>query len=195
MPHVQKVLDAPHVAGLTANPRKRSPAYGETEYLGYTIGRGIIKPQDTKLKAIQDWPSPVSRREVKSFVGLPNYYVCFAPNVSNLIAPITDLTTKRQSQMVKWSQRAEKAEGLVFPPSSGSPRLQQGVCCSGRRLRGGSWGSTLPGTERGGELHPLRYFNISCQFITIFHPVGIYFASTSWRLLSNHILYIAYCSL
>ena len=54
LPQVQMVLDAPRAAGLTANPSKCRLAYCETKYLRYTIGRGLVKPQDAKLQAIQD---------------------------------------------------------------------------------------------------------------------------------------------
>ncbi|XP_073727643.1 uncharacterized protein [Misgurnus anguillicaudatus] len=106
---VQKVLDSLREAGLTANPKKCKIAYGETEYLGYTIGRGVVQPQEAKVGAIQNWPRPQTKRQVKSFLGLANYYRRFVPNFSSLVAPITELTTNRYSRMVKWSKEAEEA--------------------------------------------------------------------------------------
>ena len=106
---VQKVLEALREAGLTANPSKCKLAYSETKYLGYTIGRGLVKPQEAKLRAIQDWPRPVTKRQVKSFIGLANYYRRFVPNFSDLVAPLTDLTAKKLPRMMKWSREAEEA--------------------------------------------------------------------------------------
>ena len=97
LPRVQKVLDSLRQAGLTANPKKCKLAFSETNYLGYTIGRGLIKPQEAKLRAIQDWPRPVTKRQVRSFLGLNSYYRRFINHYSTLAAPLTDLTTKKHS--------------------------------------------------------------------------------------------------
>ncbi|XP_063054453.1 uncharacterized protein LOC134448729 [Engraulis encrasicolus] len=73
LPRVQAVLDSLRDAGLTANPKKCKLAFSETNYLGYTIGRGLVKPQEAKLRAIQDWPQPITKRQVRAFLGLAGY--------------------------------------------------------------------------------------------------------------------------
>ena len=55
-------------AGLTANPKKGWLCLQEAEYLGYTIGRGYVKPQMKKVEAIQDWPRPLTKKQVCTFV-------------------------------------------------------------------------------------------------------------------------------
>lgn len=84
---VQKVLDSLRETGLTANPQKCKIAYSKTEYLDYTIGRGLVQPQETKVGAIQNWPRPQTKRQVKSFLGLANYYRRFVLNFSSLEIP------------------------------------------------------------------------------------------------------------
>lgn len=71
---VQKVVDSLREVGLTANPKKCKLAFSETNYPGYTIGRGLVKLQEAKINAIQDWPRPSTKTQVKSFLGLANYY-------------------------------------------------------------------------------------------------------------------------
>ncbi|XP_077940891.1 uncharacterized protein LOC144385036 isoform X6 [Gasterosteus aculeatus] len=63
LPRVQAVIDSIRDAGLTANPKKCRLAFSETNYLGYTIGRGLVKPQEAKLRAIQDWPQPITKKQ------------------------------------------------------------------------------------------------------------------------------------
>ncbi|CAM2113820.1 unnamed protein product [Caretta caretta] len=53
---VEAVLDTLRHAGLTANPTKCAIGLTEARYLGYIVGRGVVKPQLTKLEAIQNWP-------------------------------------------------------------------------------------------------------------------------------------------
>lgn len=83
MNQVQAVVDALRKAGLTANPIKCKLGWTEMEYLGYTIGRGNVKPQERKLEAIQKWPQPVNKKQVKAFLGLAGYYILSLP--SNII--------------------------------------------------------------------------------------------------------------
>lgn len=67
---VSSVLQALREAGLTANPTKCRLGLRDAEYLGYTIGRGCVKPQGKKVEAIQDWPRPLTKKQVRTFVGL-----------------------------------------------------------------------------------------------------------------------------
>ena len=113
LPRLEKVLESIREAGLTANPKKRKLAYSETNYLGYTIGRGLVKPQEAKLAAIQKWPQPLTKKQVRSFLGLANYYRRFIPEFAGIAAPLTELTTKKHLRMVKWSLEAEEAFGNI----------------------------------------------------------------------------------
>ncbi|XP_042579392.1 serine protease FAM111A-like [Cyprinus carpio] len=51
-------------AGLTANPRKCHLALSEAKYLGYQVGRGLIRPQDKKVEAIHAAPRPETKTQV-----------------------------------------------------------------------------------------------------------------------------------
>lgn len=64
---VQAVLNSLRKAGLTANPKKCSLGLEEARYLGYIIGRGVIKPQVNKIEAIQGWPRPSTTKQVRAF--------------------------------------------------------------------------------------------------------------------------------
>uniref|UniRef100_A0A8C5CZT0 ribonuclease H n=1 Tax=Gadus morhua TaxID=8049 RepID=A0A8C5CZT0_GADMO len=68
---VSAVLQALREAGLTANTKKCQLGLQEAEYLGYTIRRGCVKPQMKKVEAIQDWPRPLTKKQVRTFWGLP----------------------------------------------------------------------------------------------------------------------------
>ncbi|XP_063041160.1 uncharacterized protein LOC134436063 [Engraulis encrasicolus] len=120
---VQAVLNSLREAGLTANPKKCRLAFGETNYLGYTIGCGLVKPQEAKVKAIRDWPRPITKKQVRSFLGLANYYRRFIANFATIAAPLTDLTTKRHSRMVKWNPSAEDAFVALKQALCSSPVL------------------------------------------------------------------------
>ena len=82
-------------AGLTANtPPKCRLGLEETSYLGYQVRRGNVRPQESKVAAIRDWPRPTSKKLVKSFLGLVGYYQRFISGFTTLASPPNDLTRK-----------------------------------------------------------------------------------------------------
>ena len=107
--HLQDVLQRIEVAGLTINPAKCAVAKRETEYLGYVIGGGVIKPQVQKLEAIQKCPLPRTKTQVRSFLGMAGWYRRFVPNFSVRPPALTDLTRKSCPVQVRWSEEARVA--------------------------------------------------------------------------------------
>ena len=101
LPKVQAVVDALRKAGLTANPKKCAIGLEEAKYLGYVIGRGVIKPQVNKVEAIRSWPRPVTTRQVKSFLGIVGYYMRFVPHFATIASPLSELLKGRKSVTVR----------------------------------------------------------------------------------------------
>ncbi|XP_066460899.1 zinc finger protein 850-like [Eleutherodactylus coqui] len=106
---VQAVVNSLRDAGLTANPKKCTLGVEEARYLGYVIGRGVIKPQINKVEAIQNWPQPLTKEQVRVFLGIVGYYCRFIPSFATIAAPLTELTKGRSSTMIKWNDEAEQA--------------------------------------------------------------------------------------
>ncbi|CAM5073501.1 unnamed protein product [Natator depressus] len=71
---VEAVLHTLRQAGLTANPAKCAIGLAQARYLGYIVGRGIVKPQTNKLEAIQNWPKTTRKKQVHAFLGMVGYY-------------------------------------------------------------------------------------------------------------------------
>ena len=49
---------------------------------------------ESKVKAIMDWPAPTTVHGVRSFLGLANFYRHFIKDYAMLAKPLTDLTQK-----------------------------------------------------------------------------------------------------
>ena len=47
-----------------------------------------------QVKAIQDWPTPKSVSEVKSFYELVSFYRRFVKDFNNIAAPLTEIVKK-----------------------------------------------------------------------------------------------------
>ena len=121
--HLKAVLDHLHAAGLTINPDKCVLAKKETEYLGFTIGGGLIKPQVQKVHAIESCPLPQTRKQLRSFLGMAGFYHRFIPNFSARAAVLTDRTGSRCPNQVQWTEEAVAAFKDIQKSLSKSPVL------------------------------------------------------------------------
>ncbi len=79
--------------GLKLNLEKCVFGTEELQYLGYTLSPKGVKPGTDKTKAIRDTPPPDTKKKVRAFVGLANFFRKAVPNFSKLSQHLTGLTT------------------------------------------------------------------------------------------------------
>ncbi|XP_072166473.1 uncharacterized protein [Diadema setosum] len=96
-------------AGLKAKPSKCLLGQESLEFLGHQLGRGKIQPRTEKVEAIKQAERPRTKRQLRSFLGLANYYRKFVPNFAALAVPLTDLTRKGEPNQVRWGEAQENA--------------------------------------------------------------------------------------
>ena len=63
------VFDKLKQAGLTVKPSKCQFARPQCVYLGHIVGNGVVKPQIDKVEAIHNFPQPITKKGVRSFLG------------------------------------------------------------------------------------------------------------------------------
>ena len=102
-----KVLETAREAGIKLKPSKCSLRVNEVKFIGHTITQNGLKPDDCKIQAIQDMPSPSSRKELERFLGMVNYLGKFIPNLSDVTAPLRDLL--KQDIVWQWLPQHENA--------------------------------------------------------------------------------------
>lgn len=102
--HLQEVLQRLQEAGLTVNPAKCAVARTETEYLGFVIGNGVVRPQVKKVQALEEAPIPQTRKELRSFLGMAGFYNRFIPHFSSRAALLTDMVGVRCPNQCQWSE-------------------------------------------------------------------------------------------
>ena len=64
------------------------------EFFGHKIAGGKIMMENAKVKAILEWEPPSKVPELRSFLGLVNYYRRFIKGNSAKAAPLTDMLKK-----------------------------------------------------------------------------------------------------
>uniref|UniRef100_A0A1Y1N2I4 RNA-directed DNA polymerase n=3 Tax=Photinus pyralis TaxID=7054 RepID=A0A1Y1N2I4_PHOPY len=99
----QRLLDA----GFRLRRSKCKFFQDEIKYLGYVINREGLRKDSTKVKAILECPIPENVTQVKSFVGMLNYYCKFIPNVATLLQPLYELLHK--DAVFVWSKACNNA--------------------------------------------------------------------------------------
>ena len=97
--NLQTVLQKLQEAGLTLKKSKCKFAVSSVEYLGHVIDSEGLHPAESKVRAIRDTPTPTNVTELKSFLGLLNYYHKFLPDLATQLAPLHNLLC----QNAKWS--------------------------------------------------------------------------------------------
>jgi hypothetical protein len=78
-------------AGLTINATKSIFCAQETEYLGYILTRGGIKPQPNTVQAILTLNPPNNVKELLQFLGMVQYYRDMWQKCSEMLAPLANL--------------------------------------------------------------------------------------------------------
>ena len=94
-------------AGLKVNISKSTFCKHDLEYLGYYISRKGIQPITKKVEAILKIATPTKRKEVRSFLGMVNFYRDMWPKRSEILAPLTALTSSTTKW--RWTEVEEKA--------------------------------------------------------------------------------------
>lgn len=107
--HLRQVFERIRQAGLTARAKKCQFGTSTCLYLGHIIGGGRVRPDTAKVIAIREFPTPQSKKDVRSFLGITGYYRKFIPDYSSIAAPLSDLTKKKSPNRVLWSSECDIA--------------------------------------------------------------------------------------
>ena len=91
---LDKVLTRLEKYGVRVKLAKCEFMSSEVVYLGHRIDATGIHPTDDKISAIKEAPIPQNVTELRSFLGLVNYYHKFLPNMSTRLKPLYSLLQK-----------------------------------------------------------------------------------------------------
>jgi hypothetical protein len=106
---LRELLSRLRNAGLTARPSKCFIGFDKIDCLGHVIGDQRLGPEQDKIEAIRNAPVPVTKKQVRSFLGLAGFYRKFIPNFSAVAIPLSDLTKKGQPNKVVWTDMQQRA--------------------------------------------------------------------------------------
>lgn len=113
--HLRLVLQRLREHKFYANIRKCKFNQHEVEFLGHIVGANGVKVDPRKVKTVQEWPVPQDVHQLRSFLGLSNYFRKFIQGYSSLVRPLTDMLRKGGNVSRDWTAEAQQAfEGVKY---------------------------------------------------------------------------------
>ncbi|XP_060542427.1 uncharacterized protein K02A2.6-like [Pantherophis guttatus] len=104
---LREVLRKFRDAGLRVKRNKCMIAVPSVEFLGYRVDGTGIHPTESKIRAIQEAPTPKDKAELQAFLGLLNFYAIFLKDKATVAEPLHRLLTKKA--IWKWVKAEDRA--------------------------------------------------------------------------------------
>lgn len=158
---LKDVSDRLRGAGLTVNMEKSKFLLGEIDYLGYVVGGGCLRANQEKVKAIAEFPTPKTVRQLRRFLGVTGWYRRFVANYSVKACALTELL--KGGKRFKWTTEAQlafdalkksllEAPVLINPDFSRHFYIQCDASTTGV-------GSVLFQRDDDGTEHPIAFYS------------------------------------
>ena len=105
--NLEEVLQRLQWHGVRLRKEKCQFLQESVEYLGHRIDETGVHTSLQKVKAVVDVPSPCNLQELRSFLGLLNYYAPFLPNLASTLHTLHVLL--RADEPWHWSDSCKRA--------------------------------------------------------------------------------------
>ena len=122
---LREVLTRFRNAGLKLKPSKCHLFQSKVNYLGHVVSSEGIHTDPDKVEAIRDWPTPITKTQVRSFLGTTGYYRRFVLDYAKIAQPLHKVAEK--NGVFEWNDECEGAfnklkMALISAPILAYPR-------------------------------------------------------------------------
>ena len=119
--HLDLVFSRLREANIKLKPSKCSFAQSQVTYLGHIVWQSGIKPDSEKISAVKDFPTPRTVKDIRSFLGLANYYRHFIKDFAKIASPLTMLL--RKDNRFLWTSECQNAFDTLKNALTSAPIL------------------------------------------------------------------------
>jgi hypothetical protein len=105
--HLRQVLDLISQQQLYLKESKCVFDQEKLKFLGHIVSAAGITTDPNQIKVIREWPNLVCVKDVRSFLGMANYYRKFVPNFGIISRSLTNLL--RKDTVFVWTQTENQA--------------------------------------------------------------------------------------
>ena len=116
--NLNDVLSRLEQAGMRLKKNKCAFLLPQVDYLGHRISHSGLHPTKEKVRAIVEAPVPQNVSQLKSFLGMLNYYSKFLSNLSTVLAPLYNLLQKNAAWQWGMAQQTAFSEAKKLLVSS-----------------------------------------------------------------------------
>ena len=109
--NVVRLLERAKQVNLKLSRSKVKLRQAEVKFMGHVISKDGLKPDPEKVTAIKNMPKPTSKPEGVTLLGFVNYLSKFLPKLSEVSAPLRELTTD-QSKFT-WAKQHDEAFATI----------------------------------------------------------------------------------
>ena len=96
--------------GLLLRPDKCHFGLESVRFLGHLVDASGIRPLPEKVRAVRDFPRPNTARQLRTFLGMMNFYHRFIPGAASTLSPLHRLANQRPSSAaLHWSEEDSRA--------------------------------------------------------------------------------------
>ena len=89
--NLKKILQRAREVNLKLSPKKCKFRLDQVSYVGHQFTKDGLKPDESKVTAIKEMPSPDSPEALRRFLGMISYLHTFISNFSEKTAPLREL--------------------------------------------------------------------------------------------------------
>lgn len=83
----------------------------DLEFLGHTVNASGIRPLDTKVQVIREFPKPSTKKQLREFLGMINFYRRFLPGCAEKLHPLHGMLSGSRNPKAEltWDERSTSA--------------------------------------------------------------------------------------
>ncbi len=107
--HLRSVIECLGASGLSIKLKKCCFGRSHLLYLGYRIGSGSFSIPDHRVSALSEFARPVTKKQLRSFLGSMSYYRQFIPKFAECSSLLTPATSLRAPLRVVWTKEMTSA--------------------------------------------------------------------------------------
>lgn len=109
--HLHTIFSRLDDYGVTIQLEKCEFGVPALDFLGHHLDRNGIRPLQSRVQAINDFPVPSTVKQLREFLGLLNFYRRFLPNAAATLKPLNTLLAgiKSKTAPLVWNDTATAA--------------------------------------------------------------------------------------
>jgi len=149
--------------GLKFKGKKCTVCATTVKYLGFQVSEEGISTDPDKIKAVIEWPTPTTVKDVRAFIGFCSFYRKFCKHFAQTAAPLHQLMSGDSRRMItsEWSTECKESfmklkSLLTSVPVLSCPDFEREFILETDASFQGL-GAVLSQKDQDGKLHPVCY--------------------------------------